>query len=339
MKKTISLIMALAFVFSLAACGGTEENTDEISVPEKVMEDKVFVTDYRNERIVVYDLSRVGEDGNLDGAEVWELKNAYSPAIKYREDTVFGDVVLHTADYTPSIVEYRSQRILWCAPEVAGAGVHSIEMLPSGNVVTACTTDGMVRIFNSANGVKSGESVRYTSYYDLPGAHGVLWDPKYECLWALGTEDLIAYRVKDLQDGTQALELIPERCVKLPGISRGGHDLSADLTDSRYLWITSSKVLRFDKETGTFSEQYENSLTLNQDGVKGFGNNLNRHYFFTRAKGDGAWTAKGNPNWTTDTIHYGYWIPWKGTLRLYMKECVSQKSAFYKVRVFYGKYQ
>ena len=51
---------------------------------------------------------------------------------------------------------------------------------------------------------------------------------------------------------------------------------------------------------------------------------------------DKEWLATGNPDWSTDTIYYAYW---KTENFLYIKECVSAKSAFYKARIFYGKYQ
>lgn len=317
----------------------TEEKTEEKEEwePLKVMDNKVLVSDYASKRIIVYDLDLVGEDGDLTKAEIWSLDDGYSASVKYREDTVFGDVILHTAHYNASIVNYETKEVIWSAPGVAGWGVHSIEILPSGNVVTACTTDGMLRIFNSANGVKNGDEVKYVDYVEVPGAHGVLWDPEYNCLWALGTSDLIAYQVIDNGDGTESLRKIGGMGGRLPTGGQGGHDLSADLLDCRYLWITSSKVLRFDKEEGTFSEKYPDSAKLNKNGVKGFGNNLNRNYIYTVAKyDDPAWTAAGNEAYATDTITFGYW---KTENLLYLKKCVAEGAQFYKARVFYGKYQ
>lgn len=305
--------------------------------PLNVMENKVLVSDYASKRIIVYDLDLVGEDGDLSKAEVWSLENGYSASVKYREDTVFGDVILHTADYNASIVDYETKEVIWSAPGIAGWGVHSIEILPSGNVVTACTTDGMLRMFNSANGVKNGDAVQYEDYKEVPGAHGVLWDPEYNCLWALGTSDLIAYQVIDNGDGTESLRKIGGMGGRLPVGGQGGHDLSADLLDSRYLWITSEKVLRFDKEEGTFSDKYANSAKLNKNGVKGFGNNLNNNYIYTQSKHDDpAWLAAGKEAYATDTITFGYW---KTENMLYLKKCVAEGAQFYKARVFYGKYQ
>ncbi|MBP3300434.1 MAG: hypothetical protein J6M34_02885 [Clostridia bacterium] len=321
---------------SETASDTTSEEKEEWE-PLKVMDNKVLVSDYAAKRIIVYDLDLVGEDGNLDDAEVWSLDNAYSASVKYREDTVFGDVILHTADYNASIVDYETKEVIWSAPGVAGWGVHSIEILPSGNVVTAANTDGILRMFNSANGVKNGDKVQYVDYKEVPGAHGVLWDPEYECLWALGAYDLIAYKVIDNGDGTESLQKIGGMGGKLPDGAHGGHDLAADLLDSRYLWITSTKVLRFDKEEGTFSTRYEGNTKLNKNGVKGFGNNLNENYIYTQSKhDDSAWLSAGNEGYTTDTIVFGYW---KSENFLYLKKCVSDGAQFYKARVFYGKYQ
>ena len=364
MKKILTAILAIVLSLGFVSCSGeplpqntdtennnrvsatnTATNTETTSTadqkdewePLNVMENKVLVSDYETKRIIVYDLDLVGENGNLDGTEVWVLEDAYSASVKYRENTVFGDVILHTADYNASIVNYETKETVWVAPGVAGWGVHSIEILPSGNVVTAGATDGIVRIFNSANGVNKGDPVKYVDYPGLSSAHGVLWDPEYECLWALGAQELIAYKVIDNGDGTESLQEIQGMGAKLPAGGQGGHDLAADLSDSRYLWITSSKVLRFDKEEGTFSESYPNNSKLNKNGVKGFGNNLNNNYIYTQAKYDDSdWTKAGNEEWTTDTITFGYW---KTKNFLYLKKCVSEGAQFYKARVFYGKYQ
>jgi len=365
MKKWLALTLILTILFTLAACGGntstdtaptgtdsaeettasvtdtdTSKNTEsekEEWKPLEVMDNKVLVSDYENKRIIVYDLDLVGDDGKLEDAEIWALENAYSASVKYREDTVFGDVILHTADYNASIVDYKTKKTVWASKGDAGWGVHSIEILPSGNIVTAGATDGIVRLFNSANAVNKGDSVKYVDYPGLVGAHGVLWDPEYNCLWALGANELVAYQVIDNGDGTESLKKILGLGGKLPDEGRGGHDLAADLLDSRYLWITSSKVLRFDKEEGTFSDKYENFAKLDKNAVKGFGNNLNRNYIYTQAKyDDKSWTSQGNEAWATDTITFCYW---KSENFLYLKKCVAEGAQFYKARVFYGKYQ
>lgn len=347
MKRILTILLAITLSLGLISCTkepsgqSTDENLSNEKTdawePLKIVENKVLVSDYATKRIIVYDLDLVDEDGNLDGAEVWVLKNAYSASVKYREDTVFGDVILHTADYNATIVDYETKKTVWVAPGIAGWGVHSIEILPSGNIVTAGATDGIVRLFNSANGVNKGDKVQYTDYGGLAGAHGVLWDPEYECLWALGAHELVAYEVLDNGDGTESLRRISGMGGPLPNGNHGGHDLSADFSDSRYLWITSNRVLRFDKEEGTFSAKYKNNSKLDKDGVKGFGNNLNNNYIYTQAKyQDPAWTAAGNESFTTDTIVFAYW---KTEYMLYLKKCVSNGAQFYKARVFYGKYQ
>lgn len=364
MKRIFSLLLTVILLLGLVACSGNtpEQNTEskdastvssEVSSqtdtstdtseeqkewePLKIVENKVLVSDYETKRIIVYDLDLVGEDGDLDKAEIWSLENAYSASVKYREDTVFGDVILHTADYNASIVDYETKKTIWASKGDAGWGVHSIEILPSGNVVTAGATDGIVRLFNSANCINKGDKTKYTDYDGLPGAHGVLWDPEYDCLWALGTYELVAYQVMDNGDGTQSLKKISGMGGKLPNGDHGGHDLAADLLDSRYLWVTSNKVFRFDKEEGTFTTNYKDSAKLNKNGVKGFGNNLNNNYIYTQSKYDDAsWAKNGNEGWTTDTITFGYW---KTQNFLYLKKCVSEGAQFYKARVFYGKYQ
>ncbi len=352
--------MALVLVLGLVACGeqtgpddpdalpgtehdvssGTAGGSSDSSEENKEEEWKpgtepnlVMACDQYNERIVVYDMARVGEEGNLDQAEVVVIENARTAGLKYREDTVYGDVIIYSA---ANMVSYPEGEMIWQAPSGrAGSNPHSIEILPSGNIVTASSTDGRVTIFNTYANLKEGATLK-TSAYDLPGAHGVLWDPEYELLWAVGDYDLVAYRVK-VEDGDEVLRQVGGVGGKIP--TKWGHDLAADLTDTRYLWFTTGEsVYRFDKEENVFIEKYDQYAKLGKANVKGFGNNKNNNFFFcipNHGKGR-AWEKEGLADWCTDTICYAYW---KSEHFLYVQECVSEKAAFYKVRVMYGQYQ
>ncbi len=363
MKKFFVLLLVSVFALSLAACGETDiptdtsdsgsathrnpDHTETENSSDTVSEEPWKpVTDYPNlvlacdqhqDRIVIYDMDRLGEDGNLDKAEIWEYPAGSVASIKYREDTAYGDVLLFVNEKGPTVLTYPGKKIVWEGGSgKGGINPHSIEILPSGNIVTASTSDGLLRIFNTKNMVDKGDKIAYSSY-DLPGVHGVLWDPTYQYLWALGDYELAAYQVTDGGDGTQTLKKINGVGGKLP--TNWGHDLSADFSDSRYLWCTTGKeVYRFDKEEGTFSSKYKQYGKLNKSNVKGFGNNLNGNFFFCFPNHgpNRPWSGENIADWCTDTIYYCYW---KRANFLYAQACVSETSAFYKVRVFCGQYQ
>lgn len=122
----------------------------------------------------------------------------------------------------------------------AGGNVHSVEMLPDSNLVSASSTGNYLTLFNTGPG---GGSVRVT----FADAHGVVWDARRNRLWAIGGEALasFAYNGNRRSPGLTALESFP-----LP--TRGGHDLfplpGADLL----LLSTGSGVYTFDPQGKRF---------------------------------------------------------------------------------------
>src|SRR5690606_26869809 len=89
-----------------------------------------------------------------------------------------------------AIVSYpEGDRYQWF--HVIDGNLHSAELLPDGNIALAASTGGWVRIYTSSQGATSG----YYVEYPLPGAHGVLWDPTSELLWAVGDHHLVGLRV------------------------------------------------------------------------------------------------------------------------------------------------
>ncbi len=371
MKKLIALLLVFVTVIALVACGETGKNTDtapssgsdavssstssqtdkqtdensdkntssEEWKPLDVVDNLVIACDQHQNRIVVYDMDLAAETGDLDKAEVWEMTGIRTASIKYRTNTVYGDVII-TSSYTdgPTIIKYPSKEIVWKGGAAcAGNNPHSVEILPSGNMISAASTGNTVRIYNNANVLKNGDGLKYSTY-TLEGAHGLLYDPENNYVWALGGTELVAYMVVDKGDGTEELKKINGVGAKLPSPA-SGHDLSPDLTDSRYLWITSAKqVLRFDKEEGKFKTSYTQSNKLSKADVKGFGNNQNNNFVFCFPNNgpDREWAGTSYAEWCTDTLYFG---TWKRANLLNVKEYKSSTSAFYKVHVFCGEYQ
>jgi hypothetical protein len=245
---------------------------------------------------------------------------------------VFGDVVVMCASggYA-SIVTYPKKKVIWSVSS-SGNNPHSIELLPGGNVVVASSTGATVRLYHTSALVENpNASVAQGIDYPLVGAHGVLWDPKYDCLWALGDGYLDCYTLSG--EGTSMVLVKDEaRSKRLP--SGNGHDLSADFTDSDYLWISEgSQVVRYNKAKEEFEKNYDNKVLLNRSAVKGIGNNRNGHFVYCYPSSN---PVTSMAEWCTDTIYYLYYNE-EGQAR--WKACRSTRSAYYKVVTFYGEYQ
>ncbi|MBP3300979.1 MAG: hypothetical protein J6M34_05705 [Clostridia bacterium] len=305
--------------------------------PLNVVKNRVLALDQQAGRVVLYDIAKaVG--GNLDKAEEWSFNCGYAAGVKYREGNArFGNVII-TAGSKCQIITYPGKQVKWSTKK-PGNNPHSIEMLPSGNVVIACSTGGTLRLFDTT---KTNDSYKE---YKLTGAHGVLWDPANKLLWALGDNELISYTVT----GSGSSEaLVKKNTYKLP--QTGGHDLAPDYFSKDHLYLTVvNTVYRFHKPSGTFLMGFYGSSAIETypDGngnvtkarnVKGFGVNENNGFFYcfpNFGKGT-SWANDSKAEWCTDQIHF---IRQTGA-RTYATEVYkSSKSAYYKCRVFSGKYQ
>ncbi len=137
-----------------------------------------------------------------------------------------------------AVVRMSDRKVLFVAP--APKNVHSAEVLPDGNLVAVSSIGGdAVRVYSTTTGE--------TRDYPLPGGHGVVWDAKRECLWALGNEVLQRYSYAGDRDHP-ALTL--EATVELP--QPGGHDLYPRPGRDELLVTTRDKVWEFHPDSTRF---------------------------------------------------------------------------------------
>ncbi len=356
MKRFLSLILFLVLVVSLVACGQTDgsasmdtanlsENTEQNHVSGKpdgsskeeggAFPNLVLAIDQIQERAVIYDLDLYEEGDSLDNLEEWSMPIGHAAGIKYREDTVFGDVII-VGGSKSGIYEYPSKKEIWSTGN-PGTNTHSVELLPSGNIVFANSTGSSLRMFyTSALLEDDTKTANQFVDYELEGAHGILWDPEYDVLWGLGGYELVAYSV--IGEGTsQKLSQIQGMGANIKKLGYG-HDLQPDYTDSQYLYFTAGGAYRFDKESNKTSKA---KTEFQQVEIKGFSNNPDDRFFSTgELGGEGKFFEKSHKEeWLTDTILFFTKEEKKGRVIVNKTEIVSSKSAFYKVRSFCGRYQ
>jgi len=133
---------------------------------------------------------------------------------------------------------------------------HSAEYLPGDRIVVALSSHpygNSVELYN----VSTPEKCIYRD--SLLWGHGVVWMPKPERLYALGSDDLVCYSLKDWD--TDQPELIREKTWKLP--EWGGHDLIS-ISDNELVITVAESVWKF--HTG--DEIFEPFGPLNAADVK-----------------------------------------------------------------------
>ena len=361
MKRFRSWSLLVACCVSLASCSGTPEAayssvipgssqvSSEASAPvtdggsgsilsqppssaqdsddaQKILEKSqhlVGLNDQLNGRIIVCDLAV--EDWSDDKAVVWETKVPSGGAgVKFRDNAYWGgEVVLYCSGTKAGIISYATKEVLFETNDAA-RNAHSVELLPSGALVVASSTGGEVRIFAPGNPVHA-DAVAFV------GAHGALWDPKYDVLWLSGDNILQAYRVGGTADAPTLSPVEGKRYFIRPGL----HDLAPVYGNPDALFLTSSSgIVLFDKTTGKVSYNYQGGdFGKTQTYVPGVGNyGQDNVLVFTTVRSD----TLVYEDWGTNQV--GIFVPLgekKG--RIFYRK--APNDAYYKVRVWDTAYQ
>ena len=192
----------------------------------------------------------------------WELRPGWGDVLeaRYRHISTDGDLVLVAAGDSPSkgrvgIYRKRDKKLLWS--HTVTNYPHSIERVPGcGAVIVAgagtARTDpnkprpnGSLHLYGPKD--KHVASLGYIRSYALQEAHGVLWDPQYGLLWAIGRTEVRRYRVKGSYRHIWLEEVDATHRIRIPG---NGHDLQPDYTDKHRLLLSDSNhVYTLDKQT------------------------------------------------------------------------------------------
>ena len=158
-----------------------------------------------------------------------------------------GNQILITASWRggAALIDRKTKKILFYA---VLPNAHSAELLPNNRVVVAVSTakkgGNCLAVYDIEN---SNQALFKDSLYS---GHGVIWDEKREVLWALGYDELRAYKLENWKSASPSLKLT--ETYKIPGIS--GHDLQ-DFPGTDNLFVTEEgSVWIFNRETKVFSE-------------------------------------------------------------------------------------
>ena len=128
----------------------------------------------------------------------------------------------------------------------AGKNTHSADLLPDGNIVTASSTDGVLRTFYTDTIAGTGT---FAHEYKLPAAHNVYWDAKRSKLFTL-TDHMTTF---DYNGNRKDPALVNRREKKIDTQGRkveSGHDLYPVHGEEDKLWMTTNEhVWKYDINT------------------------------------------------------------------------------------------
>ena len=133
----------------------------------------------------------------------------------------------------------------------AGGNVHSAELLPDGNIVSASSHGNYITLFNRSEYV-AGKPCTAQKRYPLNFAHGVVWDNSRRILWALGRFELAGY---EYNFDKLNPELTKKFSYKLPPECVVGHDLYPVAGSDSLLFVSGDAGLAvFDVEKRAFEK-------------------------------------------------------------------------------------
>ena len=300
------VLAAAVFMTALTSANvyGQEKSADELAAllktrfdaewaaPETIPE-KVIACEQRSHKVIVF---KTRADWNDPESVVWEWDPAEAlPASQAKwfdhvdecKPTLGGSAILVTASSGgAALIRLSDKKILFLGRP--GGNTHSIARLPDGNLVTASSTGKYLALFVAPEDVAEKETVETTPVFkkfELPGAHGVVWDAKRKLLWAHGDKLLIGYEYVGTKEEPDLKEVFR---LKLTGTQAGGHDLyPAPGYDA--IMTTGAGINVFDPEKREFVAAFAipriKSVSLSPDGS--------------------TLIQRAEEEWWSDTIYFG----------------------------------
>ncbi len=248
----------------------------------------IAVTEQNEDRVVIYNTA---EGGLNNPADYFATKGFSVAGIRFREYDQ-AKVVLATGTNYAKMTDYHTGRILWSCnyvqltSETGNYNAHAIELMPNGVIAVAGSSANAITFFDSATKNHSNR-VRI----DFTDAHGAIWDPHNNVLWACGKKIIRGYEVT-LENGVIAVSPKYDDVI-LP--TDNAHDFQPVYGQPGKYWVTTgSKVYIFDSATRTVSD-IPSDIGLTVKKVKGIGSFADGSVFQSVATGS-------NESWQTDTV-------------------------------------
>ncbi|MEV5385221.1 hypothetical protein [Streptomyces sp. NPDC052721] len=218
----------------------------------------VLIGDVNSGRILLFDRNKPFTDAHVK----WQLNPAgpgHPMEHRFRDTRGDGEVLLAvtgTPDSgTASIYRRRDKKLLWSAnvPDYP----HAIERAPGTGVVVVAgrskgpgggnAKGGSLHVFRPT-GSHSGSLVRAGAPIPFHQAHGLLWDPRLERMWAAGGSVLTAYRIVTTASSAR---LVEDTARRLTGFHHP-HDLQPDhqhpgrllVTDTNGVYAVDTSTMR-----------------------------------------------------------------------------------------------
>lgn len=142
-----------------------------------------------------------------------------------------------------ALIDWKQDRVVFHG---RATNAHSADLLPGDRIAVAAsesksgTGDALI-LFDAT---QSGKELWRG---ELAFGHGVVWDEQRQILWALGQQEVRAYRLADWNTTTPKLTL--EAVIRLP--EDGGHELSPVPGSSDLVISTNTKCWLFERDTRT----------------------------------------------------------------------------------------
>lgn len=249
------------------------------------------------------------------------FKNLGATGVNFRHTEKHGDVIVCASGSVVKVINYNTGKEIWSKTGIANSA-HGAELLPNGVVAVASSTPNTLSFFD----MNSKASKTLT----LDDAHAVLWDPKYEVVWAAGYTEIRAYKVT-LSGST--LTVKEDTSKRSPFNNTGAHDLAPMHNDKDKMWVTTfGKVYIYDKTTKKFSEAIDGSSGIVCGRrVKGIGSFTDGSMITTYP--DEKTTSLYT--WTTEKLNFYFMYEGK----LYFSPAYTPGEHYYKVRIVRTDYQ
>jgi len=202
-------------------------------------------------------------------------------------------ILISSSSGAVALVERETGCARFCA---AVTNAHSIEMLPGGRIAAAASVSdsaggNRIIVFDIATG-------RELASDPLASAHGLVWDAERGVLWALGYDELRAYRVAEGGGGKDGLKV--EFQMTLPDTD--GHELSRVPGTPRLFVSTGHGCWSFDCDTRQLAPHDVLAATANV-----------KSYAVHPATGRIVYMQGEGKNWWTEHVHF---LKPAGTLHL-----------------------